>query len=175
MHLIVGLGNPGKEYEKTRHNVGFLCIEHLVTSLQAPQLTLHKKTNALVSSTTYNGEKIILAQPQTFMNTSGESVSALLHFYKLTSAQLIVIHDDLDIAFGAWKIQQGRGPKVHNGLISIEQALKTSDFKRLRIGVDGRDPEKPWKGGDYVLAELTQNELEELQTRIFQECTQSLF
>ena len=175
MHLIVGLGNPGKEYEKTRHGVGFLCIEHFVTVLEAPQLAIHKKSNSLVSSTTHNSTKYILAEPLTFMNNSGEAVSALLQFYKLTPADLLVIHDDLDIEFGSWKIQQGRGPKVHYGLISIENSLKTSDFKRLRIGVDGREPGTQMSGGDYVLAQFTKDELAELQTRIFRSLESELF
>ena len=132
MKLIVGLGNPGKEYEHTRHNVGFLVIEALAGD---EKISLNKKLNAEVVKTTLDKKRIILARPLTFMNNSGEAVQALLHFYKLLPSNLIVVHDDKDIPLGETRIQSGRGAAGHNGVQSIFDHLGTKDFVRIRVGV----------------------------------------
>lgn len=132
MKLVVGLGNPGKEYEHTRHNVGFLVI----TALGGDEkLSINKKLNAEVVKTTLNKKRIILARPLTFMNSSGESVQALLNFYKLTPSDLIVVHDDKDIPLGETRIQSGRGAAGHNGVQSIFDHIGTKDIVRIRVGV----------------------------------------
>src|SRR6185369_4075580 len=117
MRLFVGLGNPGKKYEKTRHNVGWLVLD----SLQIPntKFEVQKQFNAEVLKI---GETI-LAKPQTFMNDSGVAVSAIVNFYKIEPDNIYVIHDDLDIKLGEYKIQKGKGPKQHNGILSIEEKL----------------------------------------------------
>ena len=119
MRIVVGLGNPGKEYENTRHNVGFMVVDKLKPEIE--------------------GKKILLVKPQKFMNRSGEEVIKVVNFHKVDLANLYVVHDDLDIKLGEYKIQFGKGPKVHNGITSIEQALGTKDFWRVRIGIDNND------------------------------------
>lgn len=140
MKLIVGLGNPGEKYKNTRHNTGFFVLDHL--SL-AP------------------GE-FVLAKPGTFMNESGEAVRELVQKHKISPENLLVIHDDLDIPLGAYKLQLAKGPKLHNGIASIEQNLGTKDFWRLRVGVENRNKnqEAAVKGEKYVLSRFNKEELE---------------
>src|SRR3989338_3962417 len=130
MKVIVGLGNPGQEYENTRHSVCFVVLDKLGTGFR-----YEKKFNSEVAKT----DSILLIKPQTFMNNSGEAVQKIVNFYKIDLQDLYVIHDDLDIRLGEYKIQFGKGPKVHNGVSSIEQALGTKDFWRVRIGIDNKD------------------------------------
>jgi len=153
MKLIIGLGNPGKKYEKTRHNLGFMAVDFLREKLGAPDFKSNKKCAAEFSK---SGE-IILAKPQTFMNLSGEAVAKLLSFYKLDLDDLIVIHDDIDLELGKIKDGKNHGPAGHNGVKSIIELLGTKDFPRLRIGV-GRPPEHI-PPEDYVLQNFTSAEL----------------
>jgi PTH1 family peptidyl-tRNA hydrolase len=164
MHLIVGLGNPGKEYEQTRHNAGFLAIEKLKKKLgYKGDLKEEKKFSAKIVRI---GD-LLLSTPTTFMNESGRSVRKLLEFYKMSVADLVVIHDDLDIRLGEYKVQQGVGPKVHNGIASVERYLKTDDFLRVRLGVDGRVAGgKYGSGADYVLSKMTKEEVSKLEMAI---------
>lgn len=136
MKLIVGLGNPGKQYEQTRHNTGFLVIEKLADSFEE-NATWKKRADlkAVVADAKINRHKILLAKPTTFMNNSGEAVQALLHFYKLSPADLIVIHDDTDVPLGEYRIQTNRGAAGHNGVASIIEHLGTKNFSRVRIGL----------------------------------------
>lgn len=178
MKIIVGLGNPGKQYENTRHNVGFLVLERLINTDQKLIYTdkisgnpfnnqcksVHEwKTDkgreceeAVVKLA--NGGSVVMAKPQTMMNASGRAVSKLLNFYKVESKELLVVHDDLDLKLGEFKLQLAKGPKVHNGVNSIEEALGTGDFYRLRIGVDNRDPAGRTPGEEYVLQEFSLEE-----------------
>ena len=144
MKVIVGLGNPGEKYAKNRHNVGFMTIDRI------------KEFDGEVLKT---GE-VILVKPQTFMNRSGEAVSQIVNFYKVPADDLIVVHDDLDIKLGEYKIQKGVGPKVHNGLTSIEERLGRTDFWRVRVGIDSRQPaaDSRQSGEDYVLADFSSDE-----------------
>lgn len=135
--LIVGLGNPGREYRETRHNVGFMLIDRLCERLGVSLTRMQSK--ALIGVGTLEGHKIILAKPQTFMNLSGQSVSGLVRFYKVPLANLIVAHDDLDIPLGTLRIRPGGGSAGQKGMASIIQQLGTQDFARLRIGI-GRPP-----------------------------------
>ena len=156
MYLIVGLGNPGENYEKTRHNAGFLFINKLAGK---DKFEVDRKQEAEV----LKREKIILAKPFTFMNDSGRSVRKIMDFYKLSVENVVVVHDDLDIAFGEFKIQKEVGPKVHNGLKSVEQYLGRNDFLRVRIGIDNRQPGMSYgTGADYVLSKMSKEELKEL-------------
>jgi len=154
MKLIVGLGNPGEKYLKNRHNVGFMFVDYL------------EENKAFTSSVHY-------LKPQTFMNKSGDEVSRKLNFYKLTPADLIVIHDDLDLKLGEYKIQRGKGPKVHNGVNHIEERLGSKDFWRVRLGVDARQQENRQPGESYVLENFLPTEKEILYL-LFPEITQAI-
>jgi peptidyl-tRNA hydrolase, PTH1 family len=160
MDLIVGLGNPGEKYESTRHNIGFVVADALAfeISKQLPNTSFkfQKKLQSLI--TVY--KSLVLAKPTTFMNSSGLAVRKLAAFYKIQPDNIWVIHDDLDLRLGEYKIQKGVGPKLHYGIFSIEKELGTSDFWRARIGVDNRinDKEKRIKGEDYVLQEFNSKE-----------------
>ena len=135
--LIVGLGNPGREYKDNRHNVGFMLIDRLSVRLNARMSRVQAK--ALVGSVMYEGNKIILAKPQTYMNLSGQSIQGLARFYKLPLENMIVAHDDLDLPFGTIRIRPGGGPGGQKGVASTIERLGTKDFRRLRIGI-GRPP-----------------------------------
>lgn len=135
--LIVGLGNPGREYKDNRHNVGFMLIDRLSVRLDARLSRMQAK--ALVGDVIYEGNKIILAKPQTYMNLSGQSIQGLAHFYKLPLENMIVAHDDLDLPFGTIRIRPGGGPGGQKGVASTIERLGTQDFRRLRIGI-GRPP-----------------------------------
>ncbi len=131
IRLIVGLGNPGPEYEQTRHNAGFWLVDQLATN----GLQRDKNFNALVAKTRLAGEDIWLLQPQTFMNRSGQSVGAMCRFYKIMPDQVLVVHDELDILPGIAKLKLGGSSGGHNGLKDITAALGTQDYWRLRIGI----------------------------------------
>jgi peptidyl-tRNA hydrolase, PTH1 family len=162
MKLIVGLGNPGEKYEKTRHNVGFMVIDALAsTKVDSGKWMMDRKHHTLY--TKHNS--LLLAKPQTFMNNSGDSVSSLASYFKIHNSDLYVVHDDLDIRLGEYKIQFGVGPKVHNGVNSIEEKLGTKDFWRVRVGMDNREaagPEGPLarRGEEYVLQNFNDDEKE---------------
>lgn len=164
MYLIVGLGNPGKQYEQTRHNAGFMALDKLATQHSFPDFTLSKKHSALVSEGTINQAEVVLAKPQTFMNNSGKAVAALvrlsfrLSFRKLSlTKELIVVHDDIDIPLGEVKISKGRGSAGHKGVESIIQALGTKNFTRVRIGIQPQRG-KPKNVESFVLKKFAPNE-----------------
>ena len=138
MHLIVGLGNPGADYAKTRHNAGFLLVEKLAEQGKAGW-TNERKFVARVARGEKAGKKFLLAEPQTFMNLSGETVGALVKFYQLPLAQLLVTVDDADLPLGEIRLRPGGSSGGHHGLESIEQHLGTREFARLRIGIGRRD------------------------------------
>ena len=161
MKLIIGLGNYGKEYEFTRHNAGFMVVKRLLEKLKR---RANFKTEKKFRADVVRVGDIILAKPLTYMNESGRAVRALLDFYKIDTSDLVVIHDDLDIKLGEYKVQRGVGPKIHNGLSSVEKYLKTKDFLRVRIGVDSRkEGVKYGSGANYVLSRMTKDELERLK------------
>jgi len=153
-YLVVGLGNPGREYRETRHNVGFMMLDLLAARLKVRFTRYHSK--ALVAISYYNSPKIdtdvykiILAKPQSFMNLSGQSVQGLLHFYKLPLTKLFVAHDDLDLPIGTIRIRPDGGSAGQKGMSSILDRLGTDDFARLRLGI-GRPPGQ-MQAPDYVL------------------------
>ena len=145
--LIVGLGNPGREYRETRHNVGFMVVDlvGLDFGIQLSRL----QSRALVGSGTWKGRKVILAKPQTYMNLSGQAVSSLVRFYKIPFEDLLVVHDDLDLAVGTLRIRPGGGSAGQKGLASIIQQLGTEEFPRLRVGIG--HPQGQRDVADYVL------------------------
>jgi len=132
--LFVGLGNPGPEYESTRHNAGFWWIDALARQLKL-SLVMDKSYHGLVARTTVGGQTVWLLEPQTFMNLSGKSVAALAKFFKITPQEMLVVHDELDIAPGEAKLKLGGSHAGHNGLRDIHAQLGTDDYWRLRIGV----------------------------------------
>ena len=136
--LVVGLGNPGPQYAKTRHNLGFMVADLLAARMGA-SFTVHKRSGAEVVTGRLGGRPVVLAKPRTYMNESGRHVGPLAKFYSVSAADVIVIHDELDIDFGRVRLKLGGGEGGHNGLRSIANALGTKDFQRVRIGI-GRPP-----------------------------------
>lgn len=134
IRLIIGLGNPGPEYEATRHNAGFWLADHMADDLGAP-FTLEKGFSAWVAKGRHQGEAVIIAKPITFMNRSGQAAGALLRFYKLVPEQVLVLHDELDLLPGQVKLKQGGGHAGHNGLRDIQSAFSSAAFWRLRLGI----------------------------------------
>lgn len=157
MKLIVGLGNPGEKYKNNRHNVGFMVADKIVTSNKA-QVT-RSSDEKLVTCYMLPNRETILAKPQTFMNGSGKAVQALVKWYKVKPDDLYVVHDDLDIPLGGYKIQKGKGPELHYGVNSVDEALGTKDYWRVRVGVDNRDPQNRISGEQYTLEDFTGEEL----------------
>ncbi len=171
MKLIIGLGNPGKEYERTRHNVGFLFSDFLRAKWEFSEFTEEKRFSCRVSSGTRGIEKHFLVKPETFMNRSGDTVSGIMSFYKLSPEDILVVHDDLDIPFGSWKASKGSGSAGHNGISDIIGKIGTKDFRRIRIGI-GR-PEGDRDPADYVLDRFTSEEEARLP-EIFEDIFSSL-
>ena len=134
--VIIGLGNPGREYDKTRHNAGRAVVELLAKKEGFPEFTLKKTADALVSEGSIDGEKVILVLPETFMNKSGKSAMAFVKSVK-AAKNLLVIHDELDLPLGTLKMVFGRNSGGHKGVESVMRSIKTKDFARLRVGVSG--------------------------------------
>ena len=132
--LIVGLGNPGNEYVKTRHNAGFWLVDEIATDLKT-NFTHEKTFFGMVAKTRVANDQVFLAKPQTFMNKSGQCVGALARFYKLAPENILVLHDELDLMPGQVKVKQGGGHAGHNGLRDIESVLGSANFWRLRLGI----------------------------------------
>lgn len=164
MKVIVGLGNPGFKYKKTRHNIGFEVINELSKRLDVP--VKKKKFNAVFGVGSSNNEKVALLQPQTYMNASGEAVRPFLDFFKATVEDLVVVYDDLDLPTGKIRLREKGGPGGHNGMKSVITHLGTKEFKRIRIGIqhpgDSRDVI------DYVLRPFSRNEKGEVSHAIEQ-------
>jgi peptidyl-tRNA hydrolase, PTH1 family len=154
MYLIVGLGNPGNRYRATRHNIGFMVLERLAARLDVD--LSQKSFNALWGKGTIDNKKVILAMPQTFMNLSGNAVRQLHAFFKTDLGNLIVIHDDLDLSFGAVRLKTGGGNAGHKGLASIEENFGSADFMRIRLGI-GKPVDKSRIEG-YVLEPFAKEE-----------------
>ncbi len=169
MIILLGLGNPGDQYKENRHNVGFMFVDWLhretynaernswkydkYSDSETAKITLHMKRTVLHA---------VLAKPQTYMNRSGFTANKLLSTLHATQTTLYVVHDDLDIRLGEFKITQGKGPKVHNGLASIESSLRFKNFWRIRIGIDNRDPKRRIPGEPYVLQNFSNEEKESI-------------
>ncbi|BBX86346.1 aminoacyl-tRNA hydrolase [Mycolicibacterium aubagnense] len=159
--LVVGLGNPGPRYEATRHNVGFLVADILADRIGSG-FKVHKKSGADVTTGRLGGRSVVLAKPRTYMNESGRHVGPLAKFYSVAPADIVVIHDELDIDFGRIRLKFGGGEGGHNGLRSIASALGTKDFQRVRIGV-GRPPGRQDPAA-FVLENFNSKERPELGT-----------
>jgi len=160
MKIIIGLGNPGKEYAKTRHNVGYGVIEAIHSKLGFDEFKEKSKFNALVSEGEYRDEKVILVKPLTFMNLSGKTATTITKFYKVLYHDMWIVYDDLDFELGQFKIREHGSAGSHNGMDSIISSIGSENFPRIRIGIDSRTDiqRAKGKGKDYVLGKFTQNE-----------------
>lgn len=154
--LLVGLGNPGAKYSETRHNAGFMLADRLARSWRV-QWNSEKKFQALIAKAESGGKRVLLCQPQTFMNLSGEAVSVVASFYQLPAAKLLVAVDDADLPLGQIRLRSSGSSGGHHGLESIEQHLGTRDFARLRIGIGRQDSRREIAG--HVLGKLSGLEL----------------
>jgi peptidyl-tRNA hydrolase, PTH1 family len=159
--LVVGLGNPGPRYETTRHNLGFLVADILADRIGSG-FKAHKRSGAEVTTGRLGGRSVVLAKPRVYMNESGRQVGPLANFYSIAPADVIAIHDELDIDFGRIRLKLGGGEGGHNGLRSVATALGTKDFQRVRIGI-GRPPGRKDPAA-YVLENFTSAERREVGT-----------
>lgn len=157
-YLLIGLGNPGREYRDNRHNFGFMLIDRLIVRLNARGMKVQSK--AIVTTATYEERKLILAKPQTYMNLSGQSAQGLLNFYKIPVENMLIAHDDLDIPFGTIRIRPGGGPGGQKGMASTIERLGTKEFPRLRMGI-GRPPGR-MDPAAYVLQDFSRDEMKTL-------------
>lgn len=163
MHLIVGLGNPGSQYELTRHNVGFLFLDQLADA--AGVQFSQSKFNSLICRAQWKGYDLILLKPQTYMNVSGRAVLEAVQFYKLEAHNVCVVFDDLDQSPGAVRMRAGGGHGGHNGVRDILERWKSDGFFRLKIGI-GKPEHKSATAG-YVLGKLSSDEMQRLVTESF--------
>jgi PTH1 family peptidyl-tRNA hydrolase len=157
--IVVGLGNPGERYAATRHNIGAMVLDHLV-SAAGDRWKSQRKTRCDVAETRWAGRQVILARPHSYMNESGGPVSALAGFYGVPAEGIVVLHDELDLPFGALRIKAGGGDNGHNGLKSIRRSIGSGDTVRVRIGV-GRPPGRQ-DPADFVLRPFSSTERAEL-------------
>jgi len=170
-HLIVGLGNPGPEYEQTRHNIGFHAVARLAERWGGTW-SAEKKFKARLSRVEVDGKSVHLCQPQTFMNLSGEAVGAICDYFRITPATVLAVVDDTELALGANRLRSEGSAGGHNGLRSLEQHLATTAFARLRIGV-GRPAEARQPLSDHVLGRFTAPETARLKPvldRVARQC-----
>lgn len=175
MFLIVGLGNPGKKFEKTRHNVGFRVVNEFAKKNNFPDFKISKKFNALISEGEFNNEKVILAKSQTFMNLSGKAVKKLVSSFRFQVSGLWVVHDDIDLPLGKIRIVKNRGSAGHKGVESIIRAINSKNFVRFRIGIKSQKIEnrkqkvevfvlqKFNKDEEKIIKEVTQKTVEEIE------------
>jgi len=166
MKLIIGLGNPGIKYEKTRHNFGFLVVDELAKKMNTDDWKIKMQFNANIAEGNTNDKKIILAKPQTFMNNSGIAVKSIADYYKIPYEEISIIHDDIDLPLGEIKIQQSRGAAGHKGVQSIIDTLKTKDFIRIRIGLKPTNQERIIDTEKFVLQKFSKNEEKIVQKTI---------
>lgn len=162
--IIVGLGNPGSKYLHHRHTVGHMFVDWIAK--QQSYSSWHSDSQKLFDYQKISGnntKEIIIAKTRTYMNESGTSVLALLRYFDVKdTSELVIVHDDLDLLVGIWKLDFAKGPKLHNGINSVESSNRANAFWRLRIGVDNRSPENRIAGDVYVLQDFTNEELEKV-------------
>ncbi len=161
--LVVGLGNPGPDYAATRHNVGFRVVELLAARAGGGRFAKHR-SNSDVLEGRLAGRRVVLAKPRTYMNVSGGPVAGLVKYFSVEPADLVVVHDDLDLGFGVIRLKRGGGEGGHNGLRSISQSLGTKDYLRLRFGI-GRPPGRQ-DPADFVLRRFSGAEAKELDLAV---------
>jgi peptidyl-tRNA hydrolase, PTH1 family len=156
MFLIVGLGNPGAKYLLTRHNIGFMALDRYFESAGGKPVWKEDK-KALICRAKIESQDVLFVKPQTYMNLSGEAVRPIMDFYKIDLDHVLVLHDELDIGYGAIKIQRNRGPGGHNGLKSLNEHFGTQDYTRLKLGV-GKPPDNRWDIANWVLSNFFEEE-----------------
>lgn len=161
MKLVVGLGNPGKEYEKTRHNVGFMVLDALASHYNFS--FTKNKFQGLYGETIINNEKVIFLKPQKYMNLSGEVIKSFLSFYKIDICDLLLFHDDLDLPCGKIRIKQKGSSGGHNGLKDIEKNIGTQEYNRVKIGIANN---KDIDTKDYVLGNFSKDEMENINNSV---------
>ncbi|AOG61082.1 peptidyl-tRNA hydrolase [Spiroplasma helicoides] len=160
--LIVGLGNPGRQYEHTRHNAGFIAIDVLIENYGFQSEKDDFKSKLYFSQ--INGEKVIFAKPQTYMNLSGQAIIAIMSFYKIQMDELVVIYDDKDIPLGTFRFREQGSAGGHNGIKNIIQLLGTTSFNRIRVGID--PPAPNFKIVDWVLSKFKNEEVEKIKNSV---------
>lgn len=166
--LIVGLGNPGENYEKNRHNVGFMAVSELRKALEFEKFKEEKKFNAEITQGILGTEKIILAKPLTFMNNSGTAVQKIANFYKIEPKDIVIIFDDIDLPLGSTRIRAKGSAGTHNGMKSVIQKLGTEEFPRIRIGTESRGltAHEKQDTSSFVLADFSAEEEKVIQKNI---------
>ena len=164
MKIIVGLGNPSKEYDKTRHNVGWMAVDYLAP-LYNVEIT-KSSCNSLIGQTVINGEKVVFAKPITYMNLSGNAVVALKNWFKVENSDILIIFDDVDIPFGTIRYRKKGSGGTHNGMKNIVQMISSEEIPRIRIGLGGlKYPKQDMV--DFVLEKFKKDELKKLEDNIF--------
>lgn len=162
MKLVVGLGNPGKDYEKTRHNIGFMTIEELARELKVTNSKI--KFNSVYGETSISGEKVLLIKPQTYMNNSGIAVRDFANFFKVPAEDIIVIYDDIDIDFAEIRIRKQGSSGSHNGMKSIIFQIQSDQFPRIRIGVGKKHENQDL--ANFVLSHFSRDEMEDIEIAV---------
>jgi len=170
LFLIAGLGNPGAEYEFTRHNMGFLVTARLATRWSS-SWRLEKKLQSRLASSVFDGKKILLAQPQTFMNLSGEAVAAIRNYFKIALSNVLVVSDDADLPFGTLRLRTQGSSGGHHGLESVAQHFGSNEFARLRVGI-GRTEQGVREITGHVLGGFSSSEAEKLPLMLEKACKQ---
>ncbi len=166
MNIIVGLGNPGDKYKYTRHNVGFIMLDWYLEG--KPTIDCQSKFASHICEIHFAGNKSFFVKPQTFMNSSGEAVREILHFYKaMPNRDVLVVHDEKDLPFGTTRMGAGSSSAGHNGVQSIIDELGTKEFARIRIGIESRDADNQTPTDAFVLQEFTPEELKRLKAEVF--------
>jgi len=158
--LIVGLGNPGQEYQRTRHNVGFLLLDELASS-EGVDFSLQSRFFGSLAEVMTEQGKVYLLKPNTFMNRSGQSVSSVMKYFKITPKEILIVHDELDFSVGEMKLKFSGGHGGHNGLRDIISALASKDFLRLRLGIDR--PVASSLVADYVLSDFSKSDAKDIE------------
>lgn len=162
MKLIAALGNPGPQYQHTRHNAGFLALDHFLESAGLQSAQHKNEFDSVIVTGAIDGERCIFAYPQTFMNESGRAVAAIMRFYTIDAADLIVLHDEIDLPLGTIRLARNSGPAGHNGIKSIISHLGTMDFRRIRIGIESRIENRIPPTDAFVLQKFSADELEKM-------------
>ncbi len=162
MKAIIGLGNPGKDYQRTRHNLGFMAVDEIAKSLNVNLTKI--KFKSVYADINYKGEKILLVKPQTYMNNSGEAVRDLMNFYKLNPEDIIVIYDDVDIEFAGVRVRMKGSGGSHNGMKSIITQIKSDQFPRIRVGVGKKHQSQDL--ANFVLSAFSKDEMDEIEIAI---------
>jgi peptidyl-tRNA hydrolase, PTH1 family len=166
MKIIFGLGNPGKQYEHTRHNAGLMAVDYLAAELKLPIFNFEKKFNAEMAAIVIGGKKVIFVKPRIFMNESGLVAAPVARFFKAKPEDLMVIHDDKDILLGEIRCQTGRGSAGHNGVQSVIDHLGSKNFTRIRIGISSEKLKKT-DAADFVLSKFGKQEIKIIEKNIF--------